>query len=382
MAERSRGALSPQVALWILAVLAALFFLRAARTLIIPIAVGVLISYALEPAVAWLERRGVHRLAGACLAMLLVLGLLAGGGYLLRQDVTQVAQAVPQAVERARGTLQTALRTAGGSGSDAGAGGSQGDAATARGGSDDGSAARGGTGAATSGGGGGEGAVGTSGGGLAGGETGSLIQQAISATFAFAGHLVVVFFLILFLLISGHHIRNRIVEISGDGEQRRLTATIIDDINAQVQRYLLVLLFTGVIVGLATWGVLTWMGVQHAAMWGLLAGVFNSIPYFGPVIVSGGLFVVGMAQGGGVVEALQMAGAAIVITSLEGWLIAPPLMGKVERMSALTVFFGLLLWTWLWGPWGTVLAVPMLVIIKSVADHVDRFRPVGRLMAP
>ena len=370
MAERARGMLSPQVALWILAVLAALFFLRAARTLMIPIAIGVLISYALEPAVAWLERHGLHRIAGASLSMLLVLSLLAGSGYLLRQDVTQIAQAVPQAIERARGTLQTALGSAGGGGSDAGGGGSEGGAAAAR------------AGGGTGGGGGAQGTVGTSGGVLAGGQTGSLIQQGISAVFAFAGHLVVVFFLILFLLISGHHVRNRIVEISGDGEQRRLTATIIDDINAQVQRYLLVLLFTGVIVGLATWGVLAWMGVQHAAMWGLLAGVFNSIPYFGPVIVSGGLFVVGMVQGGGVVEALQMAGAAIVITSLEGWLIAPPLMGKVERMSALTVFFGLLLWTWLWGPWGTVLAVPVLVIIKSVADHVDRFRPVGRLMAP
>jgi predicted PurR-regulated permease PerM len=79
---------------------------------------------------------------------------------------------------------------------------------------------------------------------------------------------------------------------------------------------------------------------------------------------------------------MWMAGAALVITSLEGWLITPPLMGKVERMSPLTVFLGLLLWTWVWGEWGTVLAVPMLVVIKSVADHVDPLKPVGRLMAP
>jgi predicted PurR-regulated permease PerM len=81
-------------------------------------------------------------------------------------------------------------------------------------------------------------------------------------------------------------------------------------------------------VSAATWGVLAWMGVQHAAMWGILAGVFNSIPYFGPVIVSGGLFVVGLVQGGGPAEALQMSGAAIVITSIEGWLVTPPLMEK------------------------------------------------------
>jgi predicted PurR-regulated permease PerM len=213
--------------------------------------------------------------------------------------------------------------------------------------------------------------------------TGSLAQRLVSATFAFVGHLVVVFFLVYFLLISGHHIRDRLVEISGpDGDRRRVTATIVNDINAQIQRYLLVLLVTGVIVGVATSLALLSLGVQHAAIWGVLAGIFNSIPYFGPVIVSGGLFILGFAQDGGLGQALRMSGAAIVITSLEGWLLTPALMGKAERMSALAVFLGLLLWTWVWGPWGTVLAVPMLVVIKSVADHVDRLRPLGRLMAP
>jgi predicted PurR-regulated permease PerM len=57
-------------------------------------------------------------------------------------------------------------------------------------------------------------------------------------------------------------------------------------------------------------------------------------------------------------------------------------MGKAERMSALAVFLGLLVWTWIWGAWGTILAVPMLVVIKSVADHVAHLKPLGRLMAP
>lgn len=88
-----------------------------------------------------------------------------------------------------------------------------------------------------------------------------------------------------------------------------------------------------------------WIGVQHAAVWGILAGVFNSIPYFGPVIVSGGLLVVGLVQGGELAQALLMSGVALLITSLEGWLLTPLLLGKVENMSALTVFIGLMLWT-------------------------------------
>jgi predicted PurR-regulated permease PerM len=347
MAARSGASSANTMALWILAVLGALFFLRAARTLLIPIAMAVLISYALEPLVSWLERHRVHRYAGTALVMLAILAVTTAGAYALRDDVKQVAEAVPQAAERARDLVTSKLGVPGSGGRTQGGGGE---------------------------------AVGTSGeGGLAGG----LLQRGVGAVIAFGGHLVVVFFLIFFLLIAGSHVRNRIVEIAGrDAEGRRTMSTIIDDINGQIQRYLLVLLATAVIVGVATWVVLAWMNVQHAAMWGMLAGIFNSIPYFGPVIVSGGLFVVGLVQGGGLAQAIQMSGAAVVITSLEGWLIAPPLMGKAERMSALAVFLGLLLWTWLWGGWGTILAVPMLVVIKSIADHVDRLRPVGRLMAP
>jgi predicted PurR-regulated permease PerM len=210
-----------------------------------------------------------------------------------------------------------------------------------------------------------------------------LVQRGASYAFALAGHVTVITFLVFFLLLSGHHVRNRAIEVAGqDAERRRTIITIIDEINGQIERFLLVRLVTAVIVGALTWMVLAWLAVQNAAVWGILAGVFNSIPYFGPIIVSGGLLMVGLVQGGGTSQALQMAGAALAITSLEGWLLTPPLMGKAERMSALAVFLGLLLWTWIWGAWGTILAVPMLVVVKAVADHVPRLKPVGRLLAP
>jgi predicted PurR-regulated permease PerM len=348
--------LATPIALWIVAVIATLWFLRTARALLIPVALAVLISYALEPAVAWLERHRINRLIGSGIVLLVVLGGIATAAYAFRHDAMQLVEALPKAAERARAMVTAEL----GSGAEALS------KATEMVGGTSSSDVRA------------EQPTGT-----AGQAPTSLIQRAVSAAFSFAGHLVVIVFLVFFLLLSGHHVKDRLIEVMGAGaDQQRTTATIIDDINTQIQRYLLVLLFTAGIVGVSTWLVLAWIGVEHAMMWGLLAGVFNSIPYFGPVIVSGGLFVVGIVQGGGISQALQMSGAAIVITSLEGWLVTPPLMGKVERMSALAVFLGLLLWTWVWGAWGTVLAVPMLVIIKSVADHVQQLRRVGRLMAP
>jgi predicted PurR-regulated permease PerM len=348
-----------RLALWVIAVVALLFLLQAAKTLFIPIVIAAVISYALAPVVTWLEEHRIPAIAGAGLVLFAILGAAASGAYAVRHDARMLVETVPEAMQRWRDHVMAQIGPA-----------TQAiERATEE--PEPESAGDAGSGADTQ---------------TSGGETqltGSLVQRLVRAMFGFVGHLVVVFFLVYFLLISGNHIRDRLVEISGpDPDRRRVTATIVNDINAQIQRYLLVLLVTGVIVGVATSLVLLSLGVQHAAIWGILAGIFNSIPYFGPVIVSGGLFVVGFAQDGGLAQALKMSGAAIVITSLEGWLLTPALMGKAERMSALAVFLGLLLWTWVWGPWGTVLAVPMLVVIKSVADHVERLRPLGRLMAP
>lgn len=311
-----------------------------------------------RPSCCGFERRGVPLLAGAALVLLMILGIFGGAAYALRDDATTLATSLPEAVERTREAVLSQL----GPGGQVIQRATEGQPPTGR--------ERRGEG--------GEQGVGT-----AGQVAGSLAERGIGAVFSLAGHLVVIFFLTYFLLISRDHVRDRLVEMAGpDPERRQTTSTIINDINTQIQRYLLVLLVTGLVVGLATWLVLAWIGVQHAAFWGILAGVFNSIPYFGPVIVSGGLFVVGMVQGGGSSRAFQMSGAAIVITSLEGWLLTPALMSKAERMSALAVFLGLLLWTCVWGAWGTVLAVPMLVVIKALGDHIDGLRPIGRLLAP
>jgi predicted PurR-regulated permease PerM len=388
---RTRAEWSAAPALWTLAVLATVFFLRAASLLLIPIVIGFLLSYALEPVVAWLERHRVPRLAGASLVLVTILGLLGWGTYTLRDDFVEATEALPTAVRRAREFLtkqsesgppahiaeavrelrqpstgqtddtRSAAGTAGVRGADQSQPAAESPpspAADSR-------------------------ATDAQAGGSPVNVSGASLQRALGSLATFAGNVMVVFFLVFFLLMSGHHFRRRIIEIAGPYlERRKITAAIIDDINASVQRFLIVRLITSTVVAVATWAVLAWMQVPQAAVWGILAGVFNSIPYFGPVIVCGGLLVIGLVQSGDMMRALQMAGAALLITSLEGWLLTPPLMGKAERMNVLVVFLGVLLWTWVWGAWGTIVAVPMLVIVKAVADRLEPLKPVGRLMAP
>jgi predicted PurR-regulated permease PerM len=349
--------------IWIIAGVAIVLFLRAASELLIPVVLAVLISYAIEPAVAWMQRGHIPRVIGAGVLLASMLAIAGWGSYALLDDAAEAFETLPEVARRARALVW----------SQAGSGpyrtihetveelqGRQASPNTA----DDPPAA--------------------SGVPQESGATSALtqwVQRGVGSILALAGHLTVIFFLIFFLVISGAHFRQRIVEIA-DQENRDIIATIVDDINARIQRFLLVHLVTAVVVAVATWAALAWMGVRQAAVWGILAGVFNSIPYFGPIIVTGGLFLVGLVQAGEVGQAVRISGAALAITALEGWLLTPPLLGRTEHMHVVVVFLGVLFWTWVWGAWGTLLAVPMLVIVKSIADHVDRLKPTSRLMSP
>ena len=90
--------------------------------------------------------------------------------------------------------------------------------------------------------------------------------------------------------------------------------------------------------------------------------------------------VVAMVQFGDLSRSLWVAGAAMVVTSLEGWLLTPALQGRVARMNEVAVFIGLLFWSWIWGFWGAILAVPMMVVLKAICDHVEDLQPIGELL--
>lgn len=100
----------------------------------------------------------------------------------------------------------------------------------------------------------------------------------------------------------------------------------------------MVQVLTSVIVALATGLALWWLGLRQPAVWGILAGVFNSLPYFGPLIVTIGLALVAFIQFGTIAMALTVASAALLITTVEGWVLTPQLMGRVAQMNTVAVF--------------------------------------------
>jgi predicted PurR-regulated permease PerM len=360
----------PTVSLAVLALLACLTFLRFTRELMIPIVLSVLISYAVAPLAMWLDRVGVPRWVGAGLVVMALAALLGVGTFALGDQLVTVAERLPQTVQHMRRSLQssgggnvlqkiqqavaemqhTAAETvAPGSPQPTGR---QGEETSDPPGQQ----------------------------GQQRGVEGNLLLRGSMSVVVLLGHLTVIFFLVYFLLLYGERYQHLIVTLGETRLERKITSEILQEINWQIRQFLLVRLATSIVVGVATWFVLLLMGVQQAGFWAVLAGVFNSIPYFGPIIVSGGLAVVGLMQFGTMTKALGVSAAALAITSLEGWLLEPLLMGRAEKMNVLAVFIGLLVWSWIWGAWGTILAVPMLTMIKAVCDHVEDLHPIGRLL--
>jgi predicted PurR-regulated permease PerM len=135
-----------------------------------------------------------------------------------------------------------------------------------------------------------------------------------------------------------------------------------------------------VIVGVATWLAVWWLGLEYAPLWGIAAGVLNSVPYFGPTVVAIAMFVVAFLQFDSAWQAALVSLTAMAITTVEGMLLTPLVVSRFARMNPVAVFLGLLFWGWLWGVVGMLLAVPLLMVVKSVADRVDDLKPLGELL--
>jgi predicted PurR-regulated permease PerM len=350
------------VALTTLAMIAGIVLLRYAQAVIIPVVLGVLISYALQPLVSALERARLVRPLAAALVLLTV---VAAGGtllYQLRYEAADIVEQLPEAARRLRRIVEggrqsgpTALEQVQ-------------KAAT--------ELERAANAAAPT----------------PGGTPRVQVQErpvrvtqylvwGSMSVFAGAMQLVMILFLSYFLLASGDLYRRKLVKIAGPSlEKKKVTLQILREIDCQIERFLMVQLFTSTVVGVGTWLMLRWIGFEQAALWGLLAGVFNSIPYFGPVLVTGAISIVAFLQFGEIRPILIAGGATFAITTLEGVLLTPLLTSRAARMNAVAVFVGLLFWGWVWGIWGTLLAVPMLMIVKAVCDRIEDLQPLGELL--
>jgi predicted PurR-regulated permease PerM len=349
------------VAFTLLSAAIVILLLQFMQSVLIPFVLGGLLFYALDPAVDWLERRHVLRPIGAALALMVVVGTSGALAYSLQGQALTVIDQLPAGARRLAATLRNAPGAAPGAVEKV-----QQAADALQGAADKPAAAPSGVVRVQV--------------EDKGFQASTLVWSGSIGVLSAANQIVMVLFLTYFMLLSDQLFKRKLVEIVGTLSQKKLTVTVLEDIATQIERYLVIQILTSALVAVVTWGALWSLGLREAALWGLLAGIFNSIPYYGPLLVTAGLSVVGFLQFGTPGLTAAVAGISLLITTLEGSLLTPMLVGRAASMNQVAVFAGLLFWSWVWGIWGMLLAVPMMMALKVICDRVESLQPVGHLL--
>jgi predicted PurR-regulated permease PerM len=140
------------------------------------------------------------------------------------------------------------------------------------------------------------------------------------------------------------------------------------------------LLSTNVLVALLAWMAFRWIGLDNAGAWAVAAGLMHLVPYLGPGLVAIATGMVAWIQFDSFVMAFLVAGVWLAIAVTVGTFVTTWMTGRIARMNSAAVFISLLFWGWLWGIWGMLLSVPIIVIVKVVSEHVEPLRPVAELL--
>ncbi|MEK6663007.1 MAG: AI-2E family transporter [Pseudomonadota bacterium] len=353
------------VALGILATVALVFALDWAQPFLITLLIGILFAYTLNPLVVWLERIKMPRVVGASLVMVAVMCALVFGAYALRGQVQEILAQLPEAASKLSTGLDKIRRGPLSNMKDVQAAASTIEKATTQ------------------------------------ADLSALPKQRAThvvidqpsfklsnflwvgsrGVFAFMGQATMVFFLVYFFLLGGDMFKRKLVRLAGPTlTKRKITVHILDDINDSIQQYMFMLLVTNVLVGLLTWIALHWIGLENAGAWAVAAGLVHVIPYAGPALTAVILGMAAFMQFDSFSMGLVAAGASLAIATFVGTLIATWMTGKFAKMNTAAVFVSLLFWAWLWGVWGMLLGIPIIVIVKVVSQHVEQLHPVAELL--
>ena len=356
------------LSLTIIATVALLFALQAAHKFLIPVMFGIFIAYTLNPLVVWLERIKIPRLAGATLVMVILIGGVAGAANTLTSEFESIMQSLPEVshkLSRALASNQTGKPNAM---QRMQAAATEIESATA---GDVAAINKPGT----------RSVVINSAPAAPSLRISELVLAGSMGAAGFLGETVVVLFLVFFLLLSGDTFKRKLVKLTGPSlSNKKITVHILDDINSSIQKYMFMLLVTNSLLTVLMWVAFRWIGLENAGAWALGAGLLHVIPYFGPLLITVLTGLTAFMQFGTVSMALLVSGTSLAIATLVGTFVTTWMTGRIAKMNAAAVFIALLFWGWLWGIWGMLLGVPIVVIIRVVSEHIEGMQPVAELL--
>jgi predicted PurR-regulated permease PerM len=187
--------------------------------------------------------------------------------------------------------------------------------------------------------------------------------------------------LLLFLLANGDLFLLKTVHVLPRFSEKKRAVEIGRDLQAEVSRYLFTITAINVGLGCATAAAMAAFALPDPLLWGVMAATLNFIPYVGSILTASAILLASVLSFASPVDALFPPLAFIALTTLEGNFITPALVGRRFTLNPVIVFTSLLVWGWLWGAAGLLLAVPLLVVSKILCDHIKPLQVVGEYLS-
>ncbi|MDV3255583.1 AI-2E family transporter [Lysobacter zhanggongensis] len=203
----------------------------------------------------------------------------------------------------------------------------------------------------------------------------------LTATPRMLAAVLAVILLTFFFMVYGENLQRNALSLLPTRQQKRVTVDILHSIEREISRYVLTITFINFTVGMALAGILFLLDVPlaEALLWGTMAAVLNYAPYVGPMIGIIIMLLMGFVAFDDPWESLLPAGIYLGLHTLEGQMITPIVLGRQMRLSPLVLILALMLFGWLWGIIGLLLAVPLLVCLKIVFDRIEGMEGWARL---
>jgi predicted PurR-regulated permease PerM len=206
--------------------------------------------------------------------------------------------------------------------------------------------------------------------------TGTLIGRGSSFALAATATLI----LLYFLLASEHWMLSRCVEAVPRRRTRALVLGGLRTAQREIGRYLISVSFMNAGVGLVSGLVIWWLGLPNPMLWGTVTAVLNFVPYIGPLVVVALLGLAGAFTFTTVSAMAAPALAFIAIHAVESNIVSPWVVGRRLALSPISVFLSVMFWGWLWGIAGALIAVPLLIGVRTVCRRTRRLRTLCRFI--
>ncbi len=327
--------------------------LRELRTVLIPFALAVFLAYILYPLAAFLTRARIPYLLAVVLVVVFCLGLLLALGLLIGGEVGSFINAIPQYQRTLRVQIDRALEYYTGLVDRVAAAlpgepelvptPSPGDAPA-----------------------------------IISGIIGNLFSSLV-ALLRFFSDFFLVAVILIFLLAGARDFKKILITAWGEEHEPR-AAAIVEAINRDIGGFIIVRTLINLALGAVVTVVLLLFRIDYAYVWGPLIGLLNFVPYVGAFVGLLGPLAVALIKYDSYWTALALLAVLVAIQNLEGNIITPYLIGKKTRLNPLTVLMTLILWYFIWGPVGMILATPLTSCVRILCDHIDPLRPVGRIL--